>query len=148
MGSGASINTNDLRIEGAGPSSAYIESLNNAKEGKSDKNIDMRYAIVTTMPKNPDLRASMKKQKSQVTETINDDLTTNKQVLNIPGEGSIVHNSTHMNSMDDDAVGTGSPFIFLPTGKDSNDSTARAQLFVRPADTNPLKGDVLYFVGS
>ena len=90
----------------------------------------------------------MKKQKSQITETINDDLTTNKEILNIPGEGSIVHNGTCMVSMDDDAVGTGSPFVFLPIGNDSNDSITRPQLFVRPADTNPLKGDVLYFVGS
>ena len=152
MGSGASVQSGagDENI-GPGPSSAYMESLKNAQEGKSDKNVDKRFAIAP-LRNSGSFQASSTKRGSDSADIHDGHLTKNKHILNVSGEGVIVHHGTHMLSvddgdLDDDLVSTttGSQFVFLPTGNNSNENLHGQ--FVRPAATNPHRGDVLYFVG-
>lgn len=153
MGSGASVQT-DAREEntGPGPSSAYLESLKNAQEGKSDKNVDKRFAIAP-LRNSGSFQGSSTKRGSESADIHDGHLTTNKHILNVSGEGVIVHHGTDMLSVDDgdlndDVVSTttGSQFVFLPTGNNSNENLHGQ--FARPAPTNPRRGDVLYFVGA
>ena len=154
MGSGASIimEVRDESSSRRGPSAAYMTSLKNAQEGKSDRNVDMRYAIAP-LRNSGTFVTNSSKGGSRSVDTIHDGhLTSNKHILNVPGEGLIVHRSMRMSlddyNADDDlmSTSTGSQFMFLPSGNSSIETT-RGQ-FVCPADTNPQKGDVLYFVGA
>jgi hypothetical protein len=147
MGGGASVSSNEKEFGmERGPSDAYLTSLKNAQEGKSDKNVDMRFAIAL-LRDTSGKHANISLQNGLSTDTYSGQFTINRHLLNIPGEGLIVQNLASTVSMDEDVMSTntGSPFVFLPMGNNSGETLSH---FVRPADTNPRKGQHLYFVGA